>query len=224
MIERKKRMHAKPHHESKLESAAATVAEWRAKIRTLNDNIAKAEAVAAGSIRARQENVLAASLGDAAAKENLAMVLEDDRRAARELEDLRLALPLAESELRMAEHDLRAAEVEARKAQVDNLARERVDAARQIDQAFADFSRAWATFESIGHELIGLASAEPGANALYLSETISGEARLVASLPAKPFLSLRERFNFMPISTSKSLAASESAYWRLPVDDEAKAA
>jgi hypothetical protein len=216
-------MHAKPHHESKLESAAATVAEWRAKIRTLNDNIAKAEAVAAASVRSRQENVLAASLGDDAAKENLAQVFEDDRLAARELEDLRLALPLAESELRMAEHDHRAAEVEARKAQVDNLARQRVAAAAAIDHAFADFSNAWSEYQALGHELLNLASQEPNSNALYLAETVDGVGRLVASLPAKPFLSLRERFNFMPVSTSKSLAASESAYWRLP-GDEAKAA
>jgi hypothetical protein len=223
MIPKGKTMHAKPHHESKLESAAATVAEWRAKIWTLNDNIAKAEAVAAASVRSRQENVLAASLGDDAAKENLAQVFEDDRRAARELEDLRLALPLAESELRMAEHDHRAAEAEWRKAEVNRLARERVAAAAEIGKAFAYFSKAWANYSALGDELLGLASQEPNSNALYLAETISGEARLVASLPAKPFLAIREKFNFMPISTSKSFAAAEASYWRLspPVEEAA---
>jgi len=87
----------------KLEVAAADVATWRDRVRTLQENIAKAEAVAAASVRSRQENVLAASLGDSAAKENLSAVLEDDRRAERELEDLRLAPPLAVSELRTAE-------------------------------------------------------------------------------------------------------------------------
>jgi hypothetical protein len=62
----------------RLNEAAASVTTWRDRVRTLNDNISEAEAVAAASIRARQENVLAASLGDIAAKENLATVLEDD--------------------------------------------------------------------------------------------------------------------------------------------------
>ena len=207
----------------KLEVAAADVATWRDRVRTLQENIAKAEAVAAVSIRARQENVLAASLGDSAAKENLSAVLEDDRRAERELEDLRLALPLAVSELRTAEGVHRIAEAEFRKSEVERLARARVAAAAAIDQAFSDFAEAWSDYESLGHELLDLASQEPGSNALFLAETISGEARLVAALPAKPFLSLRERFNFMPISTSKSLAVAEALYWRLPVD-EAKAA
>jgi len=217
-------MHAKPHHESKLESAAATVTEWRAKIRTLNDNIAKAKATAAVSIRARQENVLAASLGDIAAKENLATVLEDDRRADRELESLRLALPLATSKLTEAEATHRAAEAEWRKAEVERLARARVAAAAAIDSAFAEFSRAWGLFESLGHELIDLASSEAGANTLYLSETVSGVARLVASLPSRPFVEIREKFPFMAVSTHKSLADSERSYWRLPAVETTKAA
>jgi hypothetical protein len=208
----------------KLDQALADVATWRDRVRTLNESISKAEAVAAASIRARQENVLAASLGDSAAKENLATVLEDDRRAERELEDLRLALPLAESELRTAEAAHRIAEAEWRKAEVDRLARRRCAAAEKIDAAFAIISSTWIEYEQIGHELLDLASQAPGANALFLAETISGEARLAASLPAKPFLAIRERFNFMPISTSKSLAAAEAAYWRLTPIEAVKAA
>jgi hypothetical protein len=208
----------------RLNEAAAAVATWRDRVRNLTENIAKAEAVAAASVRARQENVLAASLGDDAARANLAAVLEDDRRAERELQDLRLALPLAESELRTAEAALRIAETEFRRSELDRLARERVAAAAAIDQAFADFSRAWATFESLGHELLDLASQAPGANALFLAETISGEARLAASLPRNPFLAIKEKFPFMAISTHKSLADSERSYWRLPAVDEVKAA
>ena len=108
---------------------------------------------------------------------------------------------------------------------MNRLARERVAAAAAIDSAFADFSRAFDTFASLGSELLDLASQEPGANALFLAETISGEARLVASLPARPFLQIKERYPFMPISTSRSLAASEAQYWRLsPPTESEKAA
>jgi hypothetical protein len=209
----------------RLNEAAAAVAMWRDRVRTLNESISKAEAVAAASTRARQQSVLNAALGDDAAKENLATVLEDDRLAAGELEGLRLALPLATSKLTEAEATHRAAEAEWRKAEVNRLARERVAAAAAIDSAFADFSRAFDTFASLGSELLDLASQEPGANALFLAETISGEARLVASLPARPFLQIKERYPFMPISTSRSLAASEAQYWRLsPPTESEKAA
>jgi hypothetical protein len=208
-----------------LEETGASVATWRDRVRTLQENIAKAEAVAAVSIRARQENVLAASLGDSAAKENLSAVLEDDRKAERELEDLRSALPLATSKLMEAEAAHRIAEAEWRRAEVVRLATLRVQAAAAIDSAFAEFSRAWVLFESLGGDLLDLASQDQNANALYLAETIAGEVRLAASLPAKPFLAIREKFNFMPISTSKSLAAAEASYWRLsPPFEETKAA
>jgi hypothetical protein len=214
----------KPHHESNLEAAAAAVHEWQAKIRTITQNIEEAEAVVAASARRRAEHVLAASLVDDAARKHLDHVLQDDRQAESNLEDLRLALPLAVSELRTAEAAHRIAETEWRKAEVDRLARERVEAAAEIDRAFADFSAAWSRYESLGADLLDLASQEQNSNALWLSETVDGVGRLVASLPAVPFLQIKERYPFMPISTSKSLATAEAAYWRLPTVAEDKAA
>jgi tRNA U55 pseudouridine synthase TruB len=212
------------HHESKLEAAAASVSEWNTKIRKLREDIAKADATLAESRHLRQTHVLEAALGDSAAKENLATVLVDDRKAERELEDLSLALPLAESELRTAEGAHRIAETEFRRSEVERLSRSRVEEAAAIDRAFADFSKAWSKYESLGHELLGLAS-ESGSNALYLAETISGEARLVASLPRNPFLAIKEKFPFMAVSTHKSLADAERSYWRLPpIESETKAA
>jgi hypothetical protein len=158
-----------------------------------------------------------------AAKNTLDKLLTEDLAAERTLADLRLVLPQAEAELRTAENAHRAAEAEWRKAEVNWLAVARVKAASAIDQAFADFSTAWSEYQALGHELLNLASQDPGANALFLAETVDGVGRLVASLPAKPFLAIRERFNFMPISTSKSFAAAEASYWRLspPVEEAA---
>ena len=211
-------------NEDKLTAAAASVAEWQTNVRTINEKIVKAAGVFAESQKIRQEHVLAAALGDHDARERLDHVLEDDRKA-RELEDLRSSLPIAEAALANAQRAQKSAEVEWRRTEVERLARARVEAAAAIDQAFADFSKAWSEYQALGHELLNLASQAPGANALFLAETVDGVGRLVASLPAKPFLAIRDRFNFMPISTSKSLAASEAAYWRLsPPIDEVKAA
>jgi chromosome segregation ATPase len=208
----------------KLNQAAASVSEWNAKIWRLREDIAKAEAALADSTRLRQQHVLAAALGDDAAKSRLAEVLQANRESERQLDDLKMALQLFQERLREAENTHRAVEVEHRKKEVERLARERVAAAAAIDQAFSDFAAAWSDYESLGHELLDLASQEPGANVMYLSETVDGVGRLVASLPARPFLAIRERFNFMPISTSKSLAASEAQYWHLPPAEEVKAA
>jgi hypothetical protein len=131
---------------------------------------------------------------------------------------------LATDRLKEAENAHRAAEVEWRKAEVERLARARVAAAAAIDQAFADFSKAWSEYSALGGDLFDLASQEPGANALYLSETIDGVGRLVASLPAKPFAAIREKYPFMAISTAKSMADSERSYWRLPPVEADKAA
>jgi chromosome segregation ATPase len=206
----------------KLNQAAADVAEWNAKIFKLREDITKAEAVLAESQHRRQSHVLEAALGSDDAKDRLAQVLADDRRAERELEDLRSALPLAQSQLREAEAAHRAAEDELRRAEVTRLAIERVSAAADIDRSLADFSAAWARYEDLGHQLYNAASDHQ--NQIYLSETCDGMARLSAALPLKPFYDLRHRHSFAPIGTSKSsLAAAEAAYWRLPVD-EAKAA
>ena len=208
---------------NRLEAAAEAVAKCRQHIQEIRLAIAAQEEVVAGSELRRQPHVLQAARGDVSAKNALDKLLHEDLAAERTLADLRLVLPQAEAELRTAENAHRAAEAEWRKAEVNWLAVARVKAASAIDQAFADFSTAWSEYQALGHELLNLASQDPGANALFLAETVDGVGRLVASLPAKPFLAIRERFNFMPISTSKSFAAAEAAYWRLspPVEEAA---
>jgi hypothetical protein len=205
-------------------TAADEVAFWRGLVQKIQADIGIAEATVSGSEARRTKHTLAAAMADDDAKKHLATVLEDDPRAERELRDLKLALPQAEAELANAERALKAAEAEHRRAEVERIALLRVEAAAAIDRAFADFNKAWATFSDLGSELIGLASQDPGANALYLAETVSGEARLVASLPRNPFLAVKEKFPFMAVSTQNSVADSERNYWRLPPVDEVKAA
>jgi hypothetical protein len=201
-------------NEDKLTAAAASVAEWQTNVRTINEKIVKAAGVFAESQKIRQEHVLAAALGDHDARERLDHVLEDDRKA-RELEDLRSSLPIAEAALANAERTLKSAETEFRKKEIERLAYARVGAARQIDQALADFSAAFADYEKLGRELY--AAASDFQNQISLSETFDGMARLSAALPMKPFYDLRHRHSFAPIGTSSSLALSESMYWRLPL-------
>ena len=203
---------------------AEIVAERRRNISDIRAAIAAQEEVVAGSELRRQPFVLQAVRGDVAAKNTLDKLLHDDLAAARTLSDLRLALPLAEAELRTAENAHRAAEVEARKAQVDALARQRVSVASAIDKAFADFSKAWSEYQALGLQLLNVAADDHVGNIHSFTESVDGMLRLAAALPHQPFYDLRWRHSFAPIGTSSSLAAGESPYWRLPPVEAVKAA
>jgi hypothetical protein len=206
----------------KLSAAAASVTEWQGNVRTINEKIAKAAAVFAESQKIRQEHVLSAALGDNAARERLDHVLEEDRKAEREVEILRSSLRIAETELRNAENAHRAAEAEFRKAEVNRLARERVAAADKIDSALAAFSSAFAEYESIGQQLFS--ASVDRQDQIYLAEHFDGLLRLAAALPHEPFYSIRWKHSFANIGGGVPLAVAEASFWRLPAADEAKAA
>jgi hypothetical protein len=208
----------------KLNQAAASVSEWNTKIRKLREDISTAEAALADSTRIRQQHVLDAALGDDGAKSRLAEVLNADRDAERRVADLQLALPAALERLRAAENDHRTAEAEWRKAEVNRLARERCEAAAAIDKALSDFSKAWANFEALGLQLFNVAADDHAGNIHSFTESVDGMLRLAAALPHQPFYDLRWRHSFAPIGTSSSLAVSEAAFWRLPIDEAVKAA
>jgi hypothetical protein len=212
-------MHA---HHDKLEAAAAAVTEWIANIRTINEKIAAAEAGFVESQKRRQENILAAALGDHDARARLDHVLEDDLRAERELGTLRSSLPIAEAALANAQRAQKSAEAEWRRSEVVRLARDRVEAAAAIDQAFAEFSAAWQRYSDLGRELFIVSDDNP--NQIYLAEHLDGLLRLSAALPHQPFFDLRHRHSFAQIGGGAPLAVSEAAFWRLPPVEAVKAA
>jgi hypothetical protein len=206
----------------KLNKAAAEVTMWRERVQKINADIVEAEGVVAASEGRRKEYALAASLGDDAARKHLDHVLQDDIRAHRDLENICLALPLAEAELRTAENAQRAAESEIRRAEKNRLARERVAAADKIDAALAAFSSAWVEYEQLGRELYS--ASVDRQDQIYLAEHFDGLLRLAASLPPEPFYSLRWRHSFANIGGGAPLAVSEAAFWRLPPVEAVKAA
>jgi hypothetical protein len=207
----------------KLNQSAAAVTEWNAKLFKLREDISTAEAALADSTRLRQQHVLDAALGDADAKNRLAEVLQADREAERQLDDLRMALPAAMERLRAAEHAHRVAEADFRKVEVNRLACLRCLAAAEIDQAFADFSAAWAKYEGLGKQLFNAAADDHANNIHSFTESVDGMLRLAASLPHEPFYSLRWRHSFAQIGGAP-LAVSEAAFWRLPPAEGVKAA
>jgi len=201
-------MHAKSHHESKLEAAAA-VTEWQLKVWTINEKIAAASAALASSEARRRENALAASLGDADAQKNLDQVLQDDIRAQRDLDNLKLSLPLAEAKLREAEGELRAVEAAARKAEVGRLALERIEAAKAVDQALSEAAVALQRYQGLGNELLAIL-VDP--NNMSTNEIIEGWHRVAKSLPA-PFATLQKRLPGVFFGGGGSLAQAEASYW-----------
>jgi hypothetical protein len=95
----------------------------------------------------------AASLGDAAAQKNLDEVLQDDIRAVRDLENLRLGLPAAEAKLREAENAHRLIEAEIHKIRVNELVFDRIDAAKEVDRVLADAGAALQRYLDFGEDI-----------------------------------------------------------------------
>ena len=207
---------------SKIEEAAEAVAKQRKQVEEIRTAIAEQEKIVSGSELRRQPFVLQAARGDVAAKSTLDKLLHEDLAAERTLSDLRLALPQAEAELRLAENAHRAAHSELRKAEQIRLARARVEAARKIDAALAELSSSWAEYSEIGRALYAVSDDYP--NQIYLAEHLDGLLRLAAALPHQPFFDIRHKHSFCQLGGGAPLAISESQFWRLPVDDEAKAA
>jgi hypothetical protein len=148
---------------------------------------------------------------------------EGDQQAERQLQDLKLALPLALERLASAEKAHRAAIAELRRAERIRLTRERIEAAAEVDKALADFSEAWTKYAATGIALYSASSDFP--NQVSLGESYDGLLRLAASLPPKPFLQLQHRLQFANVSCGPSLAEAEADFWGLPAGgEEVKAA
>jgi hypothetical protein len=197
----------------KLNEAAAEVTKWQSTVWSINEKIATAETTLAASEARRRESALMASLGDADAQKNLDEVLQDDIRAVRDLENLRLARPAAEAKLKEAEAAHRAIEVDVRKSQVNKLALERIEAAKEVDQALADAAKALQRYQELGEELFSL-TADP--RRMSLGDEVRGWSRVARSLPA-PFVTLQKMLPGVFFGGGGSLAAAESAHWGVAV-------
>jgi hypothetical protein len=189
--------------------AAAKVTEWQLKVWTINEKIAAASAALASSEARRRENALAASLGDADAQKNLDQVLQDDIRAQRDLDNLKLSLPLAEAKLREAEGELRAVEAAVRKAEVGRLALDRIEAAKAVDQALSEAAVALQRYQDLGNSLLEIL-VDP--NNMSTNEGVEGWHRVARSLPA-PFATLQKRLPGVFFGGGGSLAQAEASYW-----------
>jgi hypothetical protein len=204
----------------KLNEAAAEVASWQSKIWAINEKIATAESTLAASERRRRENALAASLGDATARANLDEVLQDDIRAVRDLENLRLALPAAEQKLREAEAARRNIEAEIRKSDVNRIALERIEAAREVDRALADAGAALQRYQELGEELFAIV-ADP--RRMSLGDEVRGWHRVARAVPAY-FATLQKMLPGMFFGGGGSLAQAEASYWNVSIISRSDAA
>jgi hypothetical protein len=200
-------------HHDKLESAAASIADWNARIWKLREDIGKAETVLAQSTHRRQQSVLDAALGDEGAKQRLEQVLADDRKAEREFEDLKMALPLAETKLREAESAHRNIEAEIRKESVSRIVLDRIETGKEFDRTIAAAGVALQRYLDLGGDIWPLVIDPYGST----RDQVEGWSRVAKSLPA-PFVTLQKR---LPSSVffggDGPLAQSEASYWNVAI-------
>jgi hypothetical protein len=196
----------------KLNEAAAEVAKWQTTVWSINEKIATAETTLAASERRRRENALAASLGDADAQRNLDEVLQDDIRAVRDLENLRLALPAAEAKLREAEGAHRNIEAEIRKESVSRIVLDRIEAGKEFDRTIAAAGVALQRYLDLGGDIWPLVIDPYGST----RDQVEGWMRIAKSLPA-PFADLQKRLPGVFFGGGGSLAQSEASYWNVSI-------
>jgi hypothetical protein len=204
-------MHQKPHHDN-LEAAAAEIADWNAKIWKLREAIAKAEAVLAESEGRRRQHALEAALGGDSAKKHLEQVLRDDRDAARQLEDLRLALPLAEAELKTAEDAHRTIAAEVKKSRVNELVLKRIAEAEDVAAALTAAGEALRRYLDSGAQIYALTDDLFGSR----RDEVEGWNRIAKSLPA-PFADLQKRQPGVFYGGGQKLADAEASYWNVSI-------
>ena len=204
-------MHQKPHHDN-LEAAAAKIADWNAKIWKLREAIAKAEAVLAESEGRRRQHALEAALGGDSAKKHLEQVLRDDRDAAGQLEDLRLALPLAEAELKTAENAHRAIAAEVKKSRVNELVLKRIAEAEDVTAALTVAGEAIRRYLDSGAQIYALTDDLFGSR----RDEVEGWIRIAKSLPA-PFADLQKRQPGVFLGGGPKLADAEASYWNVSI-------
>jgi hypothetical protein len=200
-------MHHKPH-QSKLEEAAAAVSEWQSTVWSINEKIATAETTLAASEARRRENALLASLGDTDAQKSLDEVLQDDIRAVRDLENLRLARPAAEAKLREAENAHRAIAAEVKKSRVNELVLKRIAEAEDVAAAITAAGEALRRYLDSGAEIYALTDDLFGSR----RDEVEGWNRIAKSLPA-PFADLQKRLPGVFFGGGQPLAQAEASYW-----------
>jgi hypothetical protein len=193
---------------AQLDSAAAAIADWNARIWKLREDIGKAEATLAESTHRRQQSVLDAALGDDGAKQRLEQVLADDRKAERELADLKMALPLAEAKLREAECAHRNIEAEIRKESVSRIVLDRIEAGKEFDRTIAVAGVALQRYLDLGGDIWPLVIDPYGST----RDQVEGWMRIAKSLPA-PFETLQKRLPGVSFGGGGPLAQSEASYW-----------
>jgi hypothetical protein len=127
----------------------------------------------------------------------------------RDLEKLKLALQLAEVELKAEENAHRDEKAAARKVEVNRIALLRIEAARQIDQACSSLEVALQSYQALGKELWALC-ADP-VN-MSLSDQIEGLFRVAKALP-RSLGTLQRRLPGVDFGGGEPIAKAEAFDW-----------
>ena len=182
--------------EDAVAETAATAAGWHSKVANIETQLAAAT-------KHREQNALAAALGDQTAT-----------AAIRHEADLAIALPAARLALAAAERAATAARHELAKLHGTALMRQRVIAAARMDAALSECAAAYADFDRLGREIQSLPDlriAQSGNVSDW--ERAQGYRRIAAALPpffVKLLSSWSHQDKWIP------LAVSEQNLWSLP--------
>jgi hypothetical protein len=203
--------------------SAAVVADWQAKVKALEQQIAESTQAVDVATKHRQKHALASSLGDHAAIAAIKAARANQHEAEQRLADLAVALPAAQSALAEAEKVAESARRAVAQAIAEGKCRERVALAGQIDSAIADLTQLLIEFEGLGREI---SNADTRTNMFGMSsnhDSAIGLRRVRAAFGGKIFDRIFPNAQYDEMK-KQSLATAEATHWNLPAAEEVKAA
>ena len=217
-------MQNKEHLEKAVADAARAVDESKSAIAGIEAQQNAASLALTRAKKQREQHALAAAMGDPAAVNAIKQARAEQLAAEQVLADLDLALPGARASLIELQKALASAQRARAQFEADILRRQRIDPlAGQIDQAIAVLDGLVQQYLKLGREILHVDAPPPNMHMIdTMSESVLGERRLRAAVPKS-----LERVLQSPVhdeQPKESLAVTESRFWNLPPEREAKAA
>ena len=208
--------------EKQVTDTAAVVADWQAKVRALEQQIAESTQAVDVATKHRQQHALAASLGDHSAISAIKTARANQHDAEQRLTDLAVALPAATAQLAEAETVAASARRAVAKVMAEQLMKDRVAVSGKIDQKIAELARLLDEYEQLGSEIVNAPDVvSRSIFGVASNETALGLRRVRAALP-KIFDRIFPNAQYDEMR-KESLATAEAMQWNLTAE-EVKAA
>jgi hypothetical protein len=208
--------------EAEVETRAATVADWKRSVASIETQFNTANAALVRAKKQRETHALKASMGDGAATAAIKAARAEQLAAEQTSDDLKIALPEMEAQLAAAEKAAASARHQLAKFEAEVLMKQRIEVAGQMDGVIAEYARLYALHEKLGAQIVNMDVLPRDMHGgISNQEGAVGARRVRASLP-RFFWKLFPGAVYDEMPT-ENLATSEARFWNLAPESPEKA-